>query len=58
MPGRAIKLPDPSDCSSMRELRESIDALDRHVVEFLALRSQYIDRAVELKRVEKLPARD
>ncbi|WP_409977125.1 chorismate mutase [Pseudoruegeria sp. SHC-113] len=45
------------DCHSMRELRVAIDALDAELVALLAKRMGYIDRAVELKPAEGLPAR-
>ncbi|WP_370738570.1 chorismate mutase [Pseudoruegeria aquimaris] len=45
------------DCNSMAELRESIDALDERIVALLAQRKGYIDRAIELKPAEGLPAR-
>ena len=41
----------------MAELRVEIDALDVQLVDLLSRRSEYIDRAVDLKRIEKLPAR-
>lgn len=41
----------------MAELRAEIDALDAQLVELLSRRSGYIDRAVDLKRIENLPAR-
>jgi len=41
----------------MAELRQSIDALDRNLVETLANRFAYIDRAAELKSAAGLPAR-
>jgi isochorismate pyruvate lyase len=41
----------------MAELRVQIDALDRALVEMLARRVTYIDRAAELKPAEGLPAR-
>lgn len=47
----------PQDCANMAELRVEIDALDRQIVELLARRVTYIDRAVELKPAEGLPAR-
>ena len=47
----------PQDCASMQELRVEIDALDEQLIDLLATRTGYIDRAVELKRIEKLPAR-
>jgi isochorismate pyruvate lyase len=47
----------PEDCASMVELRVEIDAIDRALVDLLTLRAAYIDRAVDLKRVENLPAR-
>ncbi|GAA6177475.1 chorismate mutase [Sulfitobacter pacificus] len=47
----------PQDCNTMAELRVQIDALDDKLIEMLVTRSSYIDRAVELKRIEGLPAR-
>jgi len=47
----------PSACNSMAELRVEIDSIDGSLVELLAVRSRYIDRAVDLKRIEGLPAR-
>lgn len=43
--------------ASMAELREAIDALDQSLVALLARRAGMIDRAVELKRAEGMPAR-
>ncbi|MDB5661032.1 MAG: Chorismate mutase [Cypionkella sp.] len=47
----------PADCQTMQELRVQIDLLDAEIVEKLALRAGYIDRAIELKQIELLPAR-
>ena len=47
----------PEDCHSMEDLRAMIDALDSHIVEALARRATYIDRAAELKPALGLPAR-
>ncbi|MDK3017141.1 chorismate mutase [Pseudodonghicola flavimaris] len=41
----------------MRELRQTIDALDRKLIALLADRAVCIDRAAELKQLENLPAR-
>ncbi|WP_370295762.1 chorismate mutase [Poseidonocella sp. HB161398] len=41
----------------MAELRMTIDALDRRLIEMLRLRQDCIDRAIELKPAEGLPAR-
>ncbi len=50
-------LTPPQDCQSMQELRVQIDKLDRHLIEMLAARAGYIDRASQLKPAEGLPAR-
>ncbi len=42
---------------NMAELRVEIDTLDRDIVALLARRAALIDRAVELKPAENLPAR-
>jgi len=47
----------PEACQSMAELREQIDAIDVELLTLLTTRSRYIDRAVDLKRIEGLPAR-
>lgn len=47
----------PQACKSMAELRVQIDAIDVALIKLLVTRSRYIDRAVDLKRVENLPAR-
>jgi isochorismate pyruvate lyase len=39
----------PEACGSMAQLREAIDALDRRLVELLAQRQRYIERAAVLK---------
>jgi isochorismate pyruvate lyase len=41
----------------MAEVRAEIDRLDRQLVALLARRAGYIDRAAEVKRAERLPAR-
>ena len=41
----------------MAELRVEIDALDTALIDLLVARKGYIDRAVDLKRIENLPAR-
>ncbi|MDP4031735.1 MAG: chorismate mutase [Pseudorhodobacter sp.] len=47
----------PKDCLTMQDLRAEIDALDAEIVARLALRAAYIDRAIDLKPGEGLPAR-
>jgi isochorismate pyruvate lyase len=47
---------DPKDCANMGELRAAIDAMDQQIIALLAKRVSYIDRAVELKRDNGLPA--
>ncbi|MGB7240628.1 MAG: chorismate mutase, partial [Sulfitobacter sp.] len=47
----------PQTCVTMAELRKEIDAIDEAFIDLLALRVTYIDRAVDLKRIEGLPAR-
>ena len=45
------------NCADMTELRAQIDDLDQMLVELLAIRAGYIDRAVELKSQNGWPAR-
>ena len=51
------ELTKPHDCKSMEELRHQIDKLDTKIVELLATRSQFIDRATDLKSINGMPAR-
>ena len=46
----------PADCTSMAELRTQIDVIDADLIDLLALRATYIDRAVPLKQAAGLPA--
>jgi len=52
-----MSLRPPKACASMIELRKEIDALDQDLISLLVTRAGYIDRAVELKQQEGLPAR-
>lgn len=47
----------PEDCMTMAELRAEIDRLDKELVDLLARRATYIDRAAEIKETIGLPAR-
>ena len=40
----------PSDCSSMADIRSQIDRLDRELIDRLAARFSYVDKAWKLKR--------
>ncbi len=51
------ELTKPNDCKSMEELRHQIDKLDIKIVELLARRSHFIDRATALKSINGMPAR-
>jgi isochorismate pyruvate lyase len=39
----------PADCTSMAEVREGVDAIDRMLVELLAERQGYMDAAARIK---------
>lgn len=47
----------PQHCTDMTSLRAQIDDLDQRLVELLATRAGYIDRAIELKSQNGWPAR-
>ncbi len=47
----------PEDCKTMADLRAAIDQLDQDLIDLLARRACYIDRAAELKPAEAMPAR-
>ena len=51
------ELTKSADCNSMDELRHQIDKLDVKIIELLANRSEFIDRATELKKSNGMPAR-
>ena len=51
------ELTKPGDCNSMDELRHQIDKLDVKIIELLTNRSEFIDRATELKKSNGMPAR-
>lgn len=40
----------PDDCTSMDHVRESIDSIDYELVDLLAERFRYVDRAWQLKK--------
>jgi len=58
MSGETGKRPDiaPGDCTTMDELRSVIDRIDDDLVALMAARQACIDRAVEIKAAEGLPA--
>lgn len=47
----------PEACTTMAELRAQIDRIDLALLDLLAERMGYIDRAIELKPAENMPAR-
>ena len=51
------ELTKPVDCNNMDELRHQIDKLDVKIIELMANRSEFIDRATELKKSNGMPAR-
>ena len=51
------ELRPPSDCQDMAMLRQQIDALDGQLLALLAVRAEYIDRAIALKQSIGWPAR-
>jgi isochorismate pyruvate lyase len=41
--------PAPADCTTMAEVRQGVDALDRALVRMLAERQRYMDAAARIK---------
>ncbi len=41
--------PQPADCTTMAEVRQGVDALDRALVSLLAERQRYMDAAARIK---------
>ena len=42
--------PAPADCSTMAEVRQGVDAIDRLLVTILAERQRYMDAAARIKQ--------
>ena len=57
MNSRSCDMRRPEDCKSMTDLRTAIDQLDQELIDLLARRACYIDRAADLKPAEAMPAR-
>lgn len=49
MSGQNPEILPPDQCITMSDLRPQIDALDRALVQLLAMRQRYIERAAEIK---------
>lgn len=49
--------PSPKASSELSHLRDEIDALDSELVALLAKRQRCVERVIEVKRAQKLPAR-
>jgi isochorismate pyruvate lyase len=49
--------PSPKTAATLSDLRRQIDALDGELVALLAKRQRCVERVIEVKRAEKLPAR-
>jgi isochorismate pyruvate lyase len=47
----------PQDCQNMADIRAEIDGLDSALMDLLAQRAAYIDRAAQIKARDGLPAR-
>ena len=47
----------PDACTNMTQLRDEIDRIDEALVDLLSQRAGYIDRAIQLKPAEGVPAR-
>jgi isochorismate pyruvate lyase len=43
---------------TMSDIRKEIDRIDENLIKYLAERQRWVERAVEVKRRERLPARD
>ncbi|WP_425092696.1 chorismate mutase [Tropicimonas sp. S265A] len=46
----------PDRCATMEDLRRGIDRLDADLIQMLATRARFIDRAVQIKAEAGLPA--
>ena len=49
--------PSPKAGAALSDLRRQIDALDSELVALLAKRQRCVERVIEIKRAEQLPAR-
>jgi isochorismate pyruvate lyase len=52
-----IQEPSPKALAALSELRRQIDVIDSELVMLLARRQRCVERVIEIKRGEKLPAR-
>ncbi|MBA3666464.1 MAG: chorismate mutase [Sphingomonas sp.] len=50
-------IPDPTDCSTMTEVRTGVDDVDRQVVALIARRFGYMDAAARIK-LDRAAVRD
>lgn len=49
MPKDMTDRPRPADCTTMSDVRQGVDAIDRMLVELLAERQAYMDAAARIK---------
>jgi isochorismate pyruvate lyase len=52
-----MQQPSPKAHAALSALRRQIDVLDSELVALLAKRQRCVERVIEIKRAEKLPAR-
>lgn len=52
-----MQQPSSKSAAALGDLRRQIDALDSELVALLAKRQRCVERVIEIKRAEKLPAR-
>jgi isochorismate pyruvate lyase len=43
----------PAECESIEDVRNAIDAIDRHIVELIGTRAQYVHEVVKYKTPDK-----
>lgn len=51
-------MPQPSQHLTMSDIRKEIDRIDETLVKTLAERQRWVEKAIEVKRRDGLPARD
>lgn len=45
----SLQMKKPEDCSSIAEIREEIDKIDRSIMELMAKRQEYVEEIVKYK---------
>ena len=48
-----MNLKKPNECSSLEEVRDQIDSIDKEIIQLLGLRHKYVEKIVRFKKDEE-----